>query len=97
MQLANVTDDDGRRCAALIKLIATGRWDLSGKDAEELVRVKQWIQQLAGQMADQLRSKQPAPPATQADIPPAPAGGFRVRAAGPISTGKAGRKSKKGK
>lgn len=58
MRITDVTTDDGKKCATLINLIKQGRWDLSGADAEMLVDVRKWIQSLAVQMAEQLRSKQ---------------------------------------
>ena len=62
MQLSGVTLDDGRAAAMLVQLIGTGRWDLSGKDAEALVHAKTWLASLATQMATQLRQPQPIPP-----------------------------------
>lgn len=89
MKLSNVTLDDGRMCVQLVKLLATGRWDLSGADAEALVATKKWLQVLAGQMGEQLKE----PTALAPTGPAAPAGGFKVKAMGPIgSASKAKRK-----
>lgn len=64
MNISNVTHDDGRRCAALIQFLRTGKWDMSGQDAEELVRVKQWVHALAMEMANQIKSADSSKKAT---------------------------------
>jgi len=83
VDISNVSNDDGRRCANLIAFLTKGRWDLTGKDAEELVLVKRWVHDLAQTMARKL-----APAAA-----PASSGGFRVKSAGPLPATK-GRKKK---
>jgi len=85
MKLTDVSLDDGRRCAHLINLLKTGRWDLTGAEIDELVRVKQWVMLLAGAMAEQLKSKD-APPAPPAPAPAASS--FKVKAMGPLGSAK---------
>lgn len=69
MKLSEVTNEDGKMCAQLINLIKSGRWDLSGSDAEALVKTKQWLQSVALQMASQLKSSQEAPVIKQPEAP----------------------------
>lgn len=59
MDISKLTSDDAIRCANLAKLLANGRWDLTGSNAEELVRVKKWVHDLAMQMAAQLKPQAP--------------------------------------
>lgn len=70
MRVTEVTNDDGRMCAQLLNLIKSGRWDLSGSEAEALVATKRWLQQLAGLMAEQLKpsAKPIAAPAAEAPM-----------------------------
>lgn len=58
MKVTEVKNEDGRACAILIKALTNGRWDMSGADAEALMSAKRWLQGVATQMADQLRSPQ---------------------------------------
>lgn len=82
MKLSNVTLEDGRMCIQLIKLLSTGRWDLSGADAEALVATKKWVQVLASDMGAQLKE----PTALAPTGPAAPASSFKVKAMGPINS-----------
>lgn len=92
MDLSNVTLDDGRRLAALVQLLKAGRWDLSGAEAEELVRVKLWVQELATKMVPALKS--PPTPAPSQEAAPA-GGGFKVKSMGQLPTkARKGRKAK---
>ena len=69
MKVSNVTNEDGKLCAQLLNLVKTGRWDLSGSEAEALVSTKKWLQSVAVQMAEQLRT----PPASNPVAVKAPA------------------------
>lgn len=77
MRLSDVKMEDGRMCVQLIKLLATGRWDLSGADAEAMVATKRWVQALAADMGEQLKGleKAPAEPSSTS---------MKVKAMGPI-------------
>lgn len=79
MKLSDISLEDGRMCVQLIKLLASGRWDLSGADAEALVATRKWVQSLAADMGTQLKGA-PAPKAE------APSGGFKLKAMGPIGS-----------
>lgn len=81
MQLSEVRIEDGKACASLINLLKTGRWELSGDDAEELVRVKKWVHGLALSMAEKLK------PAAQEKAQPSPAPAstaMKIKSRGPI-------------
>lgn len=75
MKVSNVTNEDGKLCAQLLNLVKTGRWDLSGSEAEALVATKRWLQSVAVQMAEQLRTPSVSSPSvsipaiTQAPAP----------------------------
>lgn len=73
MIVSEVKIEDGRACANLINLLKTGRWDLSGTEAEQLVAVKKWVHEVALSMAKQLETPKAAPVATQ------PVGGFKIK------------------
>jgi hypothetical protein len=81
MKISEVSVEDGRMCVQLIKLISSGRWDLSGADAEALVATKRWIQSLAMVMGEQLKTK-PAEPAA----PVSSTEGFKVKSMGSLPT-----------
>lgn len=80
MQLSNVSMEDGKYCATLVNILTKGRWDLSGSDAEELMKVRRWVHDLAMQMAQQLKSSSPPPAAGS----PAPIQGMKIKSAGPL-------------
>lgn len=87
MKLQQVTIKDGQMLAQLINLLRAGRWDLSGKDVNAYSETFSWVQSMAAQMADLLKT----------DSSPSPTTGFKVKAAGPlpsapVSTGKSNRK-----
>lgn len=67
--VSNVTVEDGKLCAQLLNLVKTGRWDLSGSEAEALVSTKRWLQSVAVQMAEQLRTPEASKPVA-ASTPP---------------------------
>lgn len=77
MKLSEVTNEDGKMCAQLINLIKSGRWDLSGSDAEALVKTKIWLQGVAVQMASQLRNESVA-------IPQPSAAPLRIKSSGKL-------------
>lgn len=83
MKITSVSLDDGRRCAALVQLLKTGRWDLSSSSAQELVQALQWIKDLAGLMAEQLKS----PVATSPES-------LRIKSMGSLPPSKPTRKKK---
>lgn len=78
MKLTEVSNTDGRMCAQLLNLLKLGRWDLSGQDINAHGETVRWVHALATQMAHILK---PAEPAT-------PAGGFKVKSAGPLGPAK---------
>lgn len=84
MQVSQVTNDDGRACAQLIRFLNAARWDLTGGDAEELIKCKRWIQDIAGKMAGQLKGSEPAP--TPAAPTPATDQTMRIKAMGPLGS-----------
>lgn len=97
MKLHEVTNADGQTAAHLLNFLKTGRWDLSGEQAEHLTTVRKWVAALAVEMASQLKSKP-----VQVDSPASPNGSdtaFRVKAMGSIggtpSSVKQTKKSKK--
>ena len=83
MKLQQVTNEDGRMCAQLLNLLKSGRWDLSGADAEAFVATRKWVQALAGELATNLKSaasssgpakaKSPTPAPVAAPVAPAAA------------------------
>ncbi len=79
MLIDKVSMDDGRACAVLIKLISSGKWELSGDEAAALVSSKKWLHDLAMQMATILKSKPDAPKAPEST-------GMKVKAMGPLSS-----------
>lgn len=85
MQVSQVTNDDGIRCANLINFLKKARWDLSGNDVDELVAVKRWVSDMATKMAAELGNK-PKPEAT-----PTP---MKIKAMGPIGSSKPTKKKK---
>jgi hypothetical protein len=91
MRILEATNEDGKRCIALIRLLSTGRWDLSAADAEELVKVRVWVGGLANELAGKLRASE----ATTAVAAPAEQA-MRVKSMGPLpSTGGGGKRKKK--
>lgn len=74
MNLDNVSVDDGKGCAGVLKYLISGRWELTGAEADELAAAKRWVHNLALQMASHLKPKDPAP--AQHDTPST---GFRVK------------------
>lgn len=90
MRLIEVTEQDGRFCAQLLNILKEGRWDLSGADAEAFVSTKKWVQSIAMQMAEQLKSK-------SVNANSSSTSGFKVQQIGslPITPIKAGSKKKK--
>ncbi len=81
MKVSEVIQDEGRICADLIQLLESGRWELSGKEAEKLVLVRRWVASLAQQMAKELSS-------------PKQEQGMKIKSMGQMS-GKEGKKSGK--
>lgn len=99
MQVSNVTNGDGQQMANLINFLKAGRWDLKGSDVQAFMAVNQWVQGLAMGMAQQLQPVKAAAPASAPALTPAPtnvapAGGFKVKAMGPIGSSKPSRKKK---
>lgn len=69
MKLSDVNLQDGKACAHLINLLKTGRWEMSGSEAEVHGAVLRWVQALAMGIAAQI--KQPESAKTP-DTPAAP-------------------------
>lgn len=80
MKLSQVSLDDGRAVAGLLKLVGSGRWDLSAGDAEHLVNIKKWLQSVAGEIAKELKGQKPEAPPTG----PVPITGMRIKSRGKI-------------
>lgn len=76
MKITDVQNDDAKRCAQILKLISIGRWDLSGGDADEFVKVKAWLQSLAQAMSADLTKTKPQESSTTA--------GMRVKSMGAL-------------
>lgn len=91
MEVSKVTLDDGRACASLIKFLTHGRWELSGAEAETLMRSKKWVHDLAMKMAGQLQASESSKQSPQS----VPQTGFKVKAMGPIATSNSKKKNRK--
>lgn len=89
MQVSQVSNDDGIQMAHIVRAIGVATFqNMTGNDAEKLTAAKRWLASIAQQMAAQLEaSSKPAPA-------PAPAGGFKIKAMGPISSSKPAKKKK---
>lgn len=82
MNVNEVSNEDGRACAQLLKFLSHGKWELSGDDAEILSKTKQWVHGLAIKMANDIKSKSnPAP------VPPpvSESTGFKIKGMGPLA------------
>lgn len=86
MEFSKVSNEDGRRCANLLNFLKNGRWELTGADAEELVRVKRWVHDLALGMAQQLKGN-PEKEGPAAPLAPDP-GVMRVKSIKPMPKSK---------
>ncbi len=56
MDISKISREDGIQCIQLLNFLKKARWDLTGADIDELIKVKQWVQQLATKMAEQLKN-----------------------------------------
>lgn len=61
MKVSNITQQDAAAVNVLAKLLVTGRWDLSIKEAEVLVGTKRWLADLSSQMLDTASPGTPPP------------------------------------
>lgn len=96
MQLSNISLEDGRAMATIMKLLASGRWDLSGKDTEHFVVAHRWIAEIAKAMAAQLQS---SPKSAAAPDPASQAGAasqsIKIKAMGPLGSSPSKRRKSK--
>lgn len=82
MKITDISNDDGKACAFVLHFLKSGKWELSGEGADQLVLAKRWVASVAQQMASQLKA--PAAPVQE----PAPAPAMKVKAMGPIAGSK---------
>lgn len=93
MDIKNVSLEDGRQCAHLIKALGAARFaDLSGSDLEAVVAAKQWLRALAGKMADELKLSQK--PVSPTESKKEPEQGFKIKGMGPIGSTPKSKKKK---
>lgn len=92
MKVSSVTQEDGKLCAQLLNLVKSGRWDLSGSEAEALVATKRWLQSVAVQMAEQLRT----PPVSEQQLQGA-SDVMKIKSMGSLPAGNQSGKSTKSK
>lgn len=81
MQVSNVTTDDGKKCAQLINLLRTGKWELSGPDIMAHSETVRWVVQLAQSMGEQMKKNSPPSEVQQPVAQP-----MRVKAMGSIGS-----------
>lgn len=93
MKVSEVSNEDGKACINLIKFLLNGRWDLSGKDAEVFAQTKLWVQGIAVQMGEHMKSRPVLPP-TPAPSPTAP---MKITGMGKLPSSSNGIKQKKKK
>lgn len=86
MQLSNVSLEDGRKCAQLLNILKSGRWDLDGKNIEVYTDTLKWVQSLAIDMAGHLKQIPTTPVPISSTSPT-----MRIKSAGSLD----GSKSKK--
>lgn len=83
MQVSNVENIDGRMLANLVSFIQKGKWELSGEEAEILTKTKQWLGQIALQVANEM--KKTTTQGQVAPVSPAPAStGFKIKSMGQL-------------
>lgn len=90
MQISEVRLEDGKACANLINLLKSGRWDLSGEEAEQLVAVKKWVHGLALNMAEKLKPAASVPTVSAPVSAPSPV--MKIKSRGTIGGSKKKRK-----
>lgn len=94
METKQVSKEDGIRCANLIKFLTAGRWDFTGTDVEEFMRVRKWVHDLAQSMATNLRETGVVGPATPPPAVAPASGPMKIKAMGPLGAGPGKRKKK---
>lgn len=55
MKITDVTIEDGRDCALLVRFMTTAHWELTTEEVETLSGIKGWLHSLAVDMATQLK------------------------------------------
>lgn len=90
MDIIKVSLDDGKKCAQLLNILKSGRWDLTGAEQLAFMETFKWVNELALKMAKQLESakNEAKPAATPAS------GGIKIKSIGKGPTLKP-KKSKK--
>lgn len=91
MEISKVSLEDGKKCAQLLNILKSGRWDLTGAEQLAFMETFKWVNDLAIKMAKQLESVQKEVKSAA----PAPAsGGMKIKSIGKLPTSKQ-KKSKK--
>lgn len=88
MDVKAVTKEDGISCILLIEFLKKGRWDLSGEEAEKLIKTKQWVQALGVKLGAELKSASSSPQQ------PVQSGSMRVKQIGSLAPAKGRKKAK---
>lgn len=80
MKISDVSEQDGRMCAHLIRAMKIAKYDnLTEKDMEIMVQIKQWINWVALAMAAELKKAPAIQPAPLTEEEKKPLEGFKVK------------------